>query len=66
MEKERLVLYLDAELINILKTLSQNDCRSPSKEMMWLLNEEAKRRGLMGKKSNSEVIKINEVRNNVT
>ena len=47
MGKNRIILYLEENLAQALLTMSRTDCRTPTQETIWILQEEAKRRGLL-------------------
>jgi hypothetical protein len=47
MEKNRLILFLDEEISSALLSMAREDCRNPTLETLWVLREEAKRRGLL-------------------
>lgn len=47
MEQSRFILYLDDRVAQVLLAMSRNDCRTPTQETVWILSEEAKRRGLL-------------------
>jgi len=46
MEQNRLTLFLNKELTRALLLMSQSDFRSPIQEAVWILRQEASRRGL--------------------
>lgn len=47
MKQKRLSLILDDDLARALLAMSQDDCRTPTLEALWILREEAKRRNLV-------------------